>query len=111
YRNSEQPVYQKDWERARTMASRALAVDPDEAVRGRLRLAEGHIARINGTAHRSAQELRLAVESFTEAQRLMPRSPDPQLGLARVYVYGLKDLDKAYEALGEAQRRGYPSGN
>ena len=39
------------------MASHALAVDPDDAVRGKLRLAEGHIARINGTAHRSAAEL------------------------------------------------------
>jgi eukaryotic-like serine/threonine-protein kinase len=111
YRISEQPVYEKDWERARLMASRALSVDPDDAARGRLRLAEGHIARINGTTHRSAAELRDAVEKFTEAQRLLPRSPDPQLGLARVYVYGLKDLDKAYEALGEAQKRGYPSGN
>ena len=111
YRNNEQPVYEKDWERARTMAQRALSVDPDDAARGRLRLAEGHIARINGTTHRSAAELRDAVEKFTEAQRLMPRSPDPQLGLARVYVYGLKDIDKAYDALGEAQKRGYPSGN
>jgi serine/threonine protein kinase len=111
YRTSEQPVYQKDWERARTLAAHALEADPDDGARGRVRLAEGHIARINGTAHRSAAELGVAVEKFTEAQRLMPRSPDPQLGLARLYVYGLKDLDKAYEALGEAQRRGYPSGN
>jgi hypothetical protein len=111
YRTSEQPVYLKDWERARLMASRALAADPDDAARGRLRLAEGHIARINGTTHRNAAEMRLAVEKFTDAQRLMPRSPDPQLGLARVYVYGLKDLDKAYDALGEAQRRGYQMGN
>jgi serine/threonine protein kinase len=111
YRNSEQPVYEKDWERARTMASRALAVDPDDAARGRVRLAEGHISRINGTTRRNAGELRNAVEKFTEAQRLMPRSPDPQLGLARVYVYGLKDLDKAYDALGEAQKRSYQMGN
>jgi serine/threonine protein kinase/tetratricopeptide (TPR) repeat protein len=111
YRTSEQPVYVKDWERARTMASRALAVEPDDAARGRLRLAEGHLARINGTTHRSAADLRLAVEKFTDAQRLMPRSPDAQLGLARVYVYGLKDLDKAYDALGEAQKRGYQMGN
>jgi tetratricopeptide (TPR) repeat protein len=111
YRTSEQPIYEKDWERARTMASRALVVDPDDAARGRLRLTEGHIARINGTSHRNAGDLRTAVEKFTEAQRLMPRSPDPQLGLARVYVYGLKDLDKAYEALGEAQKRSYQMGN
>src|SRR5439155_13183123 len=40
YRASEQPIYEKEWERARSMAARALAVDPDEAVRGRIRLAE-----------------------------------------------------------------------
>jgi len=111
YRTTEQPIYERDWERARSMAARALAVDPDDAARGRLRLTEGHIARINGTTHRNAGELHTAVEKFTDAQRLMPRSPDPQLGLARVYVYGLKDLDKAYDALGEAQKRGYQIGN
>jgi len=59
-----------------------------KAVRARVRLAEGHIARINGTSHRNAQELRVAVEKFTEAQRLMPKSPDPQLGLMRVISTG-----------------------
>jgi hypothetical protein len=33
------------------------------------------------------------------------------LGLARVYVYGLKDIDKAYAVLQEAERRGYKLGN
>ena len=93
------------------MAARALAVDPDDTVRGKVRLCEGHLARINGTSHRSAQELNVAVEKFNEAQRLLPKSPDPELGLARVYVYGLKDIDKGYEALQEAQHRGYPLGN
>jgi eukaryotic-like serine/threonine-protein kinase len=112
YRNNEsQVIYEKEWERARTMAARALAVDPEDSVRGRLRLTEGHLARINGTSHRSAQELNAAVEKFDEAQRLLPKSPDPELGLARVYVYGLKDIDKGYEALQQAQKRGYPMGN
>jgi serine/threonine protein kinase len=111
YRSDSQTVYEKDWERARTMAARALAVDPDDAARGRLRLAEGHIARINGTAHNSSSELNTAVEKFQEAQRLMPNSPDPQLGLARVYVYGLKDVDRAYQAFQEAAKRGYPLGS
>jgi serine/threonine protein kinase/tetratricopeptide (TPR) repeat protein len=112
YRNNEsQLIYEKEWERARTMAARALAVDPEDSVRGRLRLCEGHLARINGTSHRSAQELSLAVEKFDEAQKLLPKSPDPELGLARVYVYGLKDIDKGYEALQQAQKRGYPLGN
>src|ERR1039457_6566047 len=112
YRNNESPlIYEKEWERARTMAARALAVDPEDSVRGKLRLIEGHLARINGTSHRSAQELSLAVEKFDEAQKLLPKSPDPELGLARVYVYGLKDMDKGYEALQEAQKRGYALGN
>jgi tetratricopeptide (TPR) repeat protein/predicted Ser/Thr protein kinase len=112
YRNNEaQLIYEKEWERARTMAARALSVDPDDTVRGKLRLCEGHLARINGSSHRSAQELNLAVEKFNEAQKLLPRSPDPELGLARVYVYGLKDMDKGYEALQQAQKRGYQLGN
>ena len=112
YRNNEsQLIYEKEWEHARTMAARALAVDPDDSVRGKLRLTEGHLARINGTSHRSAQELSLAVEKFNEAQKLLPGSPDPELGLARVYVYGLKDIDKGYDALRQAQQRGYALGN
>jgi serine/threonine protein kinase len=112
YRNNDsQMIYEKEWERARTMAARALAVDPDESVRGKVRLCEGHLARINGTTHRSPQELNLAVEKFDEAQKLLPRSPDPELGLARLYVYGLKDIDKGYAALQEAQHRGYQLGN
>ena len=111
YRSDSQTVYEKDWEHARTMAARALAVDPDDAARGRLRLAEGHIARINGTAHNSSSDLNTAVGKFGEAQHLMPNSPDPQLGLARVYVYGLKDVDRAYQAFQGAAKLGYPLGN
>ena len=110
YRTTDTPVSEKDWERARLEAARALAVDPDDTVRGKLRLAEGHLARINGTAHRKAEELNLAAEKFREASRLLPGSPDPQLGLARLYVYGMKDIDKAFEALDQAQKHGYPLG-
>jgi tetratricopeptide (TPR) repeat protein len=111
YRNTDTPVSEKDWERARLSAARALQVDPDDTVRGKLRIAEGHLARINGTVHRKPEELNLAAEKFTEAKQLLPRSPDPELGMARLYVYGMKDIDKAYEALEQAQRIGYPLGN
>lgn len=108
YRDSDSlPVYEKDWERARTMLARALAVDPDDSVRGKLRLVEGHLARINGGAHGSLAELNLAVDKFNAAQQLLPKSPDPELGLARVYVYGLKDIDRAYQAMQQAEKRGY----
>jgi tetratricopeptide (TPR) repeat protein len=113
YRNNEaQPVYEADWQRARTMLLHALSADPDDKmVHGKLRLAEGHLARINGTSHKSAAELNLAVEKFAEAQQFMPQSPDPALGLARVYVYGLKDIDRASQAFDQAVNHGYKLGN
>jgi tetratricopeptide (TPR) repeat protein/predicted Ser/Thr protein kinase len=110
FRNGEaQPV--KDWEHARAMLGEALALDPDDTVRGELRLSEGHIARIAGLYRHDGKELATALERFTEAKQLMPRSPDPELGLAQLYVYGMKDLDKAYDALHEAQKLGHPLGN
>ena len=57
-----------------------------------------------------ALALRQAVDDFTEAERLMPKSPDPELGLAWVYVYGLKDIDKASDAFQQAAKRGYQLG-
>jgi tetratricopeptide (TPR) repeat protein len=112
YRNSDSgPVYEKDWAGARDNLARALALDPDDTVRGKLRLCEGHIARINGTSHRNAGELNVAADKLTQAQQLMPKSPDPELALARLYVYGLKNIDKAYEALERAEKRGYRLGN
>jgi tetratricopeptide (TPR) repeat protein len=113
YRNNEaQPVYEADWQRARTMLLHALSADPDDRVaHGKLRLAEGHLARINGTSHKSAAQLNDAVEKFTQAQQFLPQSPDPALGLARVYVYGLKDIDRASQAFDQAANHGYKLGN
>ena len=113
YRNSDsQPVYENDWKRAKLYLARALEIDPgDETVRGELRLCEGQIDRINGLSHHNAAVLNEAVHKFEEAQQALPHSPDPELGLARVYVYGLKDIDKAYATLQEAAHRGYKLGS
>jgi serine/threonine protein kinase len=113
YRNSDnQPVYENDWKRAKLDLARALELDPgDETVRGKLRLCEGQIGRINGVSHHNAAVLNEAVQKFEEAEQALPHSPDPELGLAGVYVYGLKDIDKAYAAIEEAERRGYKLGN
>ena len=110
--NESQPVYEKDWDRIRMYLAHALELDPgDGSIRGRLRLAEGQLARIRGTTQHNTALLNEAVEKFEEAQQLLPKSPDPQLGLARVYVYGLRDIDKAYDALEQAGKWGYKLGN
>ena len=107
-----QTVLQKDWERARGYLADALTLDSgDSGVRGKLRLCEGQVARIVGTARHNAATLSDAAEKLGEAQQLLPKSPDPELGLARLYEYGLKDIDKTYLALQEAEKRGYALGN
>jgi tetratricopeptide (TPR) repeat protein len=111
YRQGDETVYEKDWERAASLAGHALALEPDDATRGGLRLCEGHIARIHGTEYHRAADLNQAVGKFLEAQRLLPQSTDPQLGLAQVYLNGLKDVDKGERALNQAGWMGYTIGN
>ena len=53
------------------------------------------------------RDLTNAVAAFREAAELRPGWPDPFLGLARTFVYGLEDLDRGADALKEAQRHGY----
>jgi tetratricopeptide (TPR) repeat protein len=110
YRNSD-AVYENGWKTAHNYLANALALDPDDTVRGKLRLTEGHLLRISGSNRRSATELNQAIDTFEEAQRLLPNSPDPALGLARVYVYGLHDIDRGYQALQQAEKHGHPLGN
>jgi tetratricopeptide (TPR) repeat protein len=110
-RNSDlQPVSKTDWERARTCLARALILDSgDDSIRGKLRLSEAQLA-LAGPRWTLAV-MNAAAGKFNEAEQLMPKSPDPELGLARLYVYGFKDLDKADAALQQAERRGYRLGS
>jgi tetratricopeptide (TPR) repeat protein len=56
-------------------------------------------------------QLNDAIQEFQEAQRSMPQSPDPPLGLARVYL-SLKpaDIEKAAAAFQQAETNGYHMG-
>jgi tetratricopeptide (TPR) repeat protein len=106
YRNTG-AVYENGWKGAHDELMHALSLGPDESVRGKLRLAEGHLARITGeTRHRQA-DLNDALEKFSEAERLLPGSPDPPLAEARLELQSLQDFDRAYSALQLAEKRGY----
>jgi tetratricopeptide (TPR) repeat protein len=117
YRNEASNLRERDWEDARRYFSRALSVGGDDRrIRARLRYSEGHLHRINGDARlRRPQEARAyyndAIVAFQDAARLNTRWPDPYLGLARVYFYGLEDLDKGAEALEAAEEAGFKPGN
>ena len=117
YRSDIATLRERDWQDARRYLSRALSVGGDDRlVRARLRYSEGHLHRINGDARsRRPQEAREfyndALVAFQDAARLNSRWPDPYLGLARVYFFGLEDLEKGIEALEAAERAGFKPGN
>jgi serine/threonine protein kinase len=108
-------VREAQWISARNALRRAVPVAPgSDRLVSALRYAEGHLHRINGEAakarHEDAdaqRELSEAVASFREAAEVRSDWPDPFLGLARVFVYGLDDVDRGANALEQAQRRGY----
>ena len=76
------PVYAKDWQRARTALASAMALAPDDkTIRGKYKLADGHLKL-------SAGDLKTARADFEEAKNLLGRSPDPHLGLAQFYMRG-----------------------
>ena len=112
YRNSDAPaVSEGDWVRAKAVLERALELDPgDREIRGKKALAEGHIARIRGTGKAVGKLLNESRSKFEESAEALPRSPDPYLGLARLHVYALKDVDRAEDALKQADKRGHELG-
>lgn len=115
YRDNEAPaIYEAHWIQAKNDLARALEIHPGEhTVLGRLRLCEGHIERIEaGKLKNGARQKRLnsALMKFTESAALLKHSPDPYLGLARLYAYDLSDAEKAEEALNNASRNGHAMG-
>ena len=51
------------------------------------------------------------MSAFREAAELRRDWPDPFLGLARVFIYGLEDVDRAADALKQAEKLGYAIGD
>jgi eukaryotic-like serine/threonine-protein kinase len=115
YRMGVSTVREAQWQSARDALARAIPVsNGDNDVRAAFRYCDGHLHRISGEAHKrrhedeeAQRELTEAVASFREAADLRRDWPDPFLGLARTFIYGLEDIDRGADALNEAQRRGY----
>jgi hypothetical protein len=115
YRLGLPTVREAQWRSARAALARALQVSPDDRrLRAAYRYCDGHLHRIDGEADKSRnqdadaqRELAEAVASFRQAADLRPDWPDPFLGLARTFIYGLEDVDRGADALAQAARRGY----
>jgi len=119
YRNALPSLREAQWVSMRTADLRALAADPyNRQLKAATRYCDGHLHRIAGEALKAKhdpagarQELTEAVTAFREAAELRPNWPDPFLGLMRTFIYGLEDLDRGENALRQAERLGYVSGN
>jgi tetratricopeptide (TPR) repeat protein len=88
-----------DWERARIDLMEALRLSGSEDVSGRLSICQGHLAIRD-------KRIDEAASKFEAAQRFLPLSPDPGLGLALVYV-ARNELKHAELTLEQARTMGY----
>jgi hypothetical protein len=107
YRTERPAVAQVQWEQARQALQLAAEIGGSREVRSRLLYTTGQLKRITG---RTAEDYQAAVRDFQEAARLDRDSPDPYLGLARIYSLPLPDVDALARAISEAQKRGYTTG-
>jgi serine/threonine protein kinase len=105
------PVTETDWAHTRDDLSRAIELDPgDKTLHGKIRLVDGHLARLRGTAEQDPRLLEDARQDFLAASLAMKKSPDPWLGLAPLYIYSLHDLAHGEAAIRQASRLGYATG-
>jgi len=119
YRSSLPTVRERQWRTAQRNLQQALILAPRNSIlRASLRYCEGHLHRIDGEAEKlrrrpsaARQHFAEAVTAFREAAELRREWPDPFLGLARTFIYGLEDIDRAADAMKQAQKLGYSSGD
>jgi hypothetical protein len=104
YRNNSDPLVQDfDWPKAAACFAHLIEMNRnDRAAQGKLALCHGY----ENLEHAENQ----AQTDFEAALSLTPQSPDPHLGLARIYVYSLKNIGKAMAELHAAQRLGFELG-
>jgi eukaryotic-like serine/threonine-protein kinase len=107
YANSADPsIADFDWRKAQLCLTHALEIDKsDNSARGKLALLSGYISLSSDPPAPIA-----AKASFEEAASFIPRSPDPHLGLARLYIYSLRNMGSAVAELHQAERLGFTLG-
>ena len=87
------PVTGGNWFHARDDLSRAIELDlGDKILHAKIRLVDGHLARLRGTTEHDSRLLDDARQDFQAAAQAMKKSPDPWLGLAPLYIISFHDL-------------------
>jgi len=114
YRREEPTMATAEWKQAQQALRWAVDLGgSDHRLQAKLVTCDAHVIRLSarGQAPNAARATyRRAVETFRSAAALDDRSFDPYLGISRVAVYGLADVDQAAAAVQDAEKRGYVSG-
>ncbi len=106
-RSSDDQPANFDWSRARLCLLYALEIDSlNTRARGQLHLCDGYLSLEN--VHQATPAY--TIEAFHRASALIPRSPDPHLGLARAYVYTVRNVGMALAEFHQAAQLGYTLG-
>ena len=116
YRREEPTLGAADWQQAEKAMQWARELSPrDRMLRAKELTCQAHVIRHAARAQPRGgpavrQMYQSAIDKFRAAAELDPGSYDPYLGITRIAVYGLDDVDQAAAAIGEAEKRGYTSG-
>jgi eukaryotic-like serine/threonine-protein kinase len=106
-RSSDDQPANFDWSRARLCLLYALEIDSlNTRARGQLHLCDGYLSLENARQPAASY----IIQAFRRAAALMPRSPDPHLGLARAYIYRVRNMGMALAEFQQAVQLGYPLG-
>ncbi len=96
------------WNTASKCLRLALKIDPSDGnAKGELALSDGYL---NLAGDAGGSKASTSIARFREAHSYLPRSSDPHLGLARVYVYSLHNIGSALAEFYQAERAGYKLG-
>lgn len=114
YRREEPSMGPSEWTNAHEALTWARQLSGgDRRLRGKQLTAEGHVKRFEAQAARGSAAALLsqaALATFREAAEADPESFDPWLGMARIELYALSDVDATARSIAEAEKLGYVPG-
>ena len=114
YRREEPIMGPAEWRQAQEALQWASQLAPnDRPLLARLLTTDAHVIRLGARNQQGAAARQIyarAVDRFRAAAEHDRESFDPYLGISRVAVYGLGDVEQAMSAIEEAIKRGYVAG-
>jgi len=109
FRFQNEAVKTADFSEARALYQKAQQVWPgDDALRGRLLLCDAHIERMRTGQTEDIVKTEEIARKYDEAAKLLPKSADPVLGKAMLYLFVARNPERGEEVLKQASSRNYP---